>query len=149
MSDVNNSEKPAREIPDLATALNLLEQAEQERDRLKNVVEYTGEHLKRWADDWEKVRSFIQVSINREDWSASELEEPFWEELAEMLNLDLNLTEEVEVTFTATWSGTVTVKKGADLDGLRAVRALEWDFNVGLDGDTVGNLTLDGTDFDY
>ena len=64
------------------------------------------------------VRSYIQSSINNEEWTKEELSEIFWEELAEKLGLDLVQTEEVEVTFTITYSGTVTIPKGADVEEL-------------------------------
>jgi hypothetical protein len=64
-----------------------------------------------WFDRYLEAKRFIQASIDREDWTTDELSEPFWEELAGLLNLDLKL--EREITVTVTWN--LTVKGKADL----------------------------------
>lgn len=64
------------------------------------------------------VRDYIQSSIDRDEWTSTELEEIFWEELADRLDLDLKQTEEKELKFTVTYSATITVPKNADLDDL-------------------------------
>jgi hypothetical protein len=65
----------------------------------------------RWFDKYIEVKNFIQASLDREEWTTEELSEPFWEELAGMLNLDLKL--EREITVTVTWN--LTVKGKTDL----------------------------------
>lgn len=62
---------------------------------------------------YSKVNTFIQNSIDNGDWTDEELEEIFWEELAEMLDLEIMKT--VEVRITAQWTGTLKMKRGQDL----------------------------------
>jgi hypothetical protein len=90
------------------------------------------------------VRDYIQSSIDREDWTSAELEEIFWEELADRLNLDLKQTEEVEINVTLTYSGTVTVPKGTDVAYLEIGNT--WSLEVELDGVSVGEVTQDDTE---
>jgi hypothetical protein len=61
----------------------------------------------------DEVREFIQASIDNDDWTDSELDEPFWEELAELLDLEISKT--IEVIITAEWSATLKMKRGQDL----------------------------------
>jgi hypothetical protein len=61
------------------------------------------------------IREFIQGSIDRDEWTESELEEPFWTELADMVGVDLKQVEDIDITVTLTYSGTVTIPKGIDL----------------------------------
>lgn len=69
-----------------------------------------------YVDMYNKVRNYIQGSIDREEWEASELEEIFWEELAELL--DLTITETHEVTITTYWRATVRLPKGESIGEL-------------------------------
>ena len=62
------------------------------------------------------VREYIQASIDNDNWTDSELEEIFWEELAELLDLEISKT--VEILISATWSATVKMKRSEDLDDL-------------------------------
>lgn len=123
----------------LKDSADLLEASKSSEQMLRASVEPRFEKLA-------KVRSHIQNSINNEDWSASELEEPFWEELAEMLDLDLKLTEEVFITATLTYSGTLTLPKGYDLFDLDL--DADYSFDVVLNGVEVGGITYDSTEFD-
>ena len=63
-----------------------------------------------------KVNTFIQASIDNGDWTDEELEEIFWEELSEILDLEIMKT--VEVVITAEWTATVKIKRNQDLDDL-------------------------------
>lgn len=76
----------------------------------------------------DKVQRFIQESIDREDWTAEELSEIFWEELAEILDLNLNLFEEKEITLTIEQAVTVRVKRGHEISGY------DFDVNSQVDG---------------
>jgi hypothetical protein len=76
----------------------------------------------------DEVREFIQASIDREDWTADELSEIFWEELAEILDLSLNLFEEKNITLTIEQAVTVKVKRGYDISGY------DFDVVVQVDG---------------
>lgn len=64
-----------------------------------------------WFARYIAVKRFIQASIDREDWTTEELAEPYWEELSELMGLDLKL--EREITVTVTWN--LTVKGKIDL----------------------------------
>lgn len=76
-----------------------------------------GTELSNETSKLDAVRLYIQASINRGEWE-DELDEIYWHELAEMLGLDLKLTEEKEVKFTVTYTATITVPKNADIDDL-------------------------------
>jgi hypothetical protein len=65
---------------------------------------------------YDKVQTFIQASIDNGDWTDEELDEIFWEELSDILDLEIMKT--VEVIITAEWSATVKMKRGQDLDDL-------------------------------
>lgn len=78
---------------------------------LSESLESTRKNRDHWFDKYYEARKFVQASIDREEWTTDELSEPFWEELAGMLNLDLKL--EREITVTVTWN--LTVKGKADL----------------------------------
>lgn len=96
----------------------MLATKEKELIELTRKLDVVRENRDYHMDKFAKVTSFIQSSIDRDEWTSAELEELFWEELAEMLGLDLKQTEEKEVTFTVTYTATVTVPKNADLDDL-------------------------------
>ena len=65
---------------------------------------------------YNEAREYIQTSIDSDDWSDSELDEPFWEKLADLL--DLTIKQQVEVTITTYWRGTVTMPKGMSVSDL-------------------------------
>ena len=139
-----NSENPAREIPDLATALNLLEQAEKERDRLANVVEYTGEHLKSWAEKWARAKTLFEASLEEDGVDTDNL----GHSTSALVDLfEIEFTEEVFITATVTYSGTLTLPKGYDLYDL-SLEDLGYALDVTLNGDVIGDITYDSTDFD-
>lgn len=100
-----------------------------------------------WAERFNKARTLFEASLTEDGvdtdnlgYSTGRLVELF----------EIEFTEEVEVTFTVTYSGTVTVPKGADLGDLVAEDGnFEYAVNVELNGDTVGSLTHDNEEFDY
>jgi hypothetical protein len=63
-----------------------------------------------------KVQKFIQASIDNGDWTDDELEEIFWEELAEILNLEISKT--VEIIIKAEWSATVKIKRDKSIEDI-------------------------------
>jgi hypothetical protein len=117
-------------VPDLASALNLLEQQRLTINQLNGViedlqatikqginqVEFIGAHVETWAKRWNKAKDYLQASIDREEWDNDELAEPFWEELAEMFDLDLKRTKEVEFKVTLTYFGSATVPFDCDIE---------------------------------
>ena len=86
-----------------------VKQLEQQLEWAKDARDYNGKKL-------DEIRSYIQNSIDNGDWTDEELEEIFWEELAD--KLDLEIMKTVEVVITAEWTATVKMKRGADLDDL-------------------------------
>jgi hypothetical protein len=60
------------------------------------------------------VKEHIQNSIDNDEWTDEELDEIFWEELAELL--DLKLTKTVEIKISASWTATVKVPRSMDID---------------------------------
>ena len=83
-----------------------------------------------WFDRYYSAKEFIQESIDNGEWSESELAEPFWEILAERLNL--NIATEREITVTATWTLTVKTAKQS---------LSNWDFDLSIDADS-GELEI-------
>lgn len=123
-----------------------LERALTENEILKAENAILKSETERLSKAFTDVRDFIQASINRDEWTETELEEIFWEELALMLGVDLKLTEEIEVTFTATYSAWVTVPKNTDITELEI--DLAWHPDVTLNGDGVGSANQDNVEVD-
>lgn len=90
-----------------------------------------------YQDLYRKASEFVQKSIDSDDWNDSELQEPFWTELADLLDLTLNL--ETEVTVTATWVLTVKAPRGYEFD--------YGDFNVGIDADS-SSIEIESGEYD-
>jgi hypothetical protein len=65
---------------------------------------------------YDKVNTFIQASIDNGDWTDEELEEIFWEELSEILDLEIMKT--IEVRITAEWTATLKMKRGQELSDI-------------------------------
>ena len=63
-----------------------------------------------------KVREFVQNSIDNEEWTDEELDEIFWTELAELL--DLEMMKEVRIDISVSWTATAKVKRGQDVEDL-------------------------------
>jgi len=89
------------------------------------------------------VREYIQASIDRGEWDG-ELDEIFWDELADTLGLDLKKTEEIEVRFLVTYEATLTVPKGTDIDDLELEASSYPD--IRLNGDLVGDARWEETE---
>jgi hypothetical protein len=70
----------------------------------------------RYIELYNKTRDYVQSSIDRGDWTDEELEEIFWDELADLL--DLKIKQEVEITITTYWRATVKLPKGVDIGEL-------------------------------
>jgi hypothetical protein len=96
---------------------------------LEREAETNRKDLVRWFDKYLAVKNFIQASLDREEWTTEELSEPYWEELANLLNLELKLERDIVVT--VTWN--LTVKGKTDLSS--------WDFNPSIESDT-GSLDI-------
>ena len=84
-----------------------------EIDRLKNVVEFTGGHLKKWSDQWEQAKALIEGMFeDRDEDSLGSYER----DLVDLF--DISFTEETEVVINVSWTVTVTHPKGYNLGDL-------------------------------
>ena len=63
-----------------------------------------------------EVKEHVQNSITNDEWTDEELDEIFWTELAELL--DIELTQEVDVKIAVSWTATVTMKRGQEVEEL-------------------------------
>lgn len=98
-----STEPSIEELKTEVSKLNaLLAQARQARDN--------------YQDMYTRVKVYIQNSIDNDNWTDDELDEIFWEELAEML--DLEITKIVDILITAEWSASVKIKRGQDVGDL-------------------------------
>lgn len=70
----------------------------------------------KYIELYNKARDYVQGSIDRGEWEDSELEEIFWEELADLL--DLEIKREIEITITTYWRATVKMPRGEDISEL-------------------------------
>jgi hypothetical protein len=98
-----------------------------ERDNRLERAQAIAESYKNKRD---QIVTFIQASIDREEWEQSELEEIFWEELAEIADLNLKRTKEVEIKVTITYSGSVTVPYDCDIDSDLDIECLSNEVSV-------------------
>jgi hypothetical protein len=62
------------------------------------------------------VRSYIQNSIDNGDWEDEDLDEIFWEELADKLDLEMKKTIEIEIT--ARWTATAKIPRSMNFDSV-------------------------------
>jgi hypothetical protein len=141
MSEINNQ-------PTLATTEELIAEVTRLTEALsasKTQIEFLGAHLEKWSKSWEAVETALEVFL--EDGLINEGEDALSDYLIE--TFDLSTTEEHEVTLTITYSGTIVTKKGAELGNLCLENEPSWSANVEIDGEIVGELSLDGTDYDY
>lgn len=93
--------------------------------------------IKSYIDLKNKAQGYIQASIDRGDWESSELEEPFWEELAEIMDLNLKRTKEVEVRITVVYTGSATVPYDCDIENDIDVEDLSNELSLTLNGETI------------
>ncbi len=117
---------------------------EGELEGARNTIRFTGEHLEKWASQWQSVKSELTEYWEQEDFSDGTA---FGQYLIETFEIETE--EEVKVTLTITYSGKVKVAKGAELGDLCLEVSPDNEVTLELDGESVGDLTLDGTDYDY
>lgn len=154
MSEINNTpannqdglggDREAKLLRVITELEGRIEEHKLAEQSFRSQIEFLGAAVMKWSNTWERVRTSLNEFFEEGDLNEGS---PLDDWLIEEFNLDV--TEEHDVTYTCTWSGTVTVKKGADLSDLLKETDIEWDFDVQLDGETVGNLSLDGGEFDY
>lgn len=129
-----------------ATTLEkVLKETEEERDRLKNVVEYTGGHLKSWAEKWARAKALFEASLEEDGVDIDNLGHSTGR-LVELFEIEF--TEEVYITATIHYSGTLTLPRGYDLFDLEVNGGEAYSLEIVLNGEHAGELTHDSTDFD-
>lgn len=142
-------------VPDLASAINLLEMQRLQLNQLNGVIEdmrlslvERDNRLERAtliAESYKAKRdaivSFIQKSIDNGDWEQSELQEIFWEELAEIADLDLKRTKEVEFKITISYYGSVTVPYDCDVESDLEVEGVPSDLEFSYKGEVIDEQT--------
>ena len=109
--------------------------------RLQNVEAFLSAHVSKWHDTWQKAQQYLQASIDREEWDNDELAEPFWEELAEMFDLDLKRTKEVEFKVHITYYGSMTVPYDCDIESDVEIEGVPNDLEFLLNGATIDDQT--------
>lgn len=112
MNETTNITAPAAPPADYASALNIIEQQQAEIARLNNATDFLGQAVTSWSKRFNRISEFVQASIDREEWSADELAEPFWEELADML--EINIYREVCVEVVVKYSAMMRLPRGMD-----------------------------------
>lgn len=84
-----------------------------EVERLKNVVEYTGEHLKSWAEKWAMAKTLLKALLEEDGVDTDDL----GENMSALVELfEIEFTEEIEVVLNVTYVGTITKPKNVSLD---------------------------------
>ena len=149
MFEGNNGDQVARDYIQ-ATALDDANKANAElREALeasKNREAFLSASVTKWATEWQRAKALLEASFEEEGVDTDNLGYSM-ERLVEMFEIEF--TEVVHVTYTVTYSGMVTVKKGTEVSDLECESEPDYDLNVEVDGDTVGNLTLDHAEFEY
>jgi hypothetical protein len=100
----------------VAVALPTVSELMTKVQQLEQKLSWAEKSRDNYLDTCNKATSFIQNSIDNGDWTDEELDEIFWEELSEILDLELMKT--VEVRITAEWSATVKMKRNQDLSDI-------------------------------
>ena len=93
----------------IATALPTLPELQAKVDELEKQLSWARDARDHNGKKLDEVRAYIQGSIDSGSWSDEELEEIFWEELADKLDLEISKTVEVEIT--ARWTATVKMPR--------------------------------------
>lgn len=134
----------------LTNLRNAYQNAKDDVDRLKNQIEFIGAHLESWKAKWDRAQQYLQASIDREEWEQSELAEPFWEEMAEMFDLNLKRTKEIEIRVTITYSGTVTVPHDCDAESDLDIEGLSNELTVNYGGQEIEDqwVTFEGQEIE-
>lgn len=97
-----------------APAEPTLEELKAKVNKLEEDLSWCRSGRQAYIDTVNKVTKHIQDSIDREEWSDEELSEVFWEELADMLDIELSKT--VEVIIKAEWSATLRLPRSMSVD---------------------------------
>lgn len=124
------NDRDMAEIADLKAKVAQLEAENGRIAELERENETNRKDMVKWFDKYISVKEFIQESIDNGEWSEDDLAEPFWERLAERLDIDIKL--ERDITVTVTWNLRVKTSKQSLSD---------WDFDISIDSDS-GELEI-------
>ena len=104
----------------------LITQLADERLKVASLEQQLAELEKRfgWAttasDEYgrkiDQVRKHIQDSIDNEEWEDYELDEPFWETLVELLDIEISKT--VEIRIKAEWTANVKMPRNMEISDI-------------------------------
>jgi hypothetical protein len=100
----------------IATALPTVSELMTKVQQLEQKLGWAEKARDNYQSMYTKVNTFIQASIDNGDWTDEELEEIFWEELSEILDLEIMKT--IEVRISAEWTATLKMKRGQDLSDI-------------------------------
>ena len=114
---------------------------DQSVEGLKNQLAWAMANIESWAKRWDEASKYLQASIDREEWDNDELAEPFWEELAEMFNLDLKRTKEVEFKVTLTYYGSARVPVDCDIESDIEIEGVPNELEFMLNGELLDDQT--------
>jgi hypothetical protein len=113
----------------------------------KNREAFLGAAVQKWADEWQKAKALLEASIEEDGVDTDNLGHSLGL-LVELFEIDFY--EEVDVKMTITYSGTISVKKGANLWDMTTPDRFPYAVSVAIDGvECEGTLSEDDIEFDY
>ena len=95
----------------------LLQNVAQELARLSHAIEIDNRLIDGQRRKIEQVTKHINDAIDNDDITSDDLEEPFWEELCEMLDIDT--TNSLDVSVTVTYYMTVSGPRGMSTSNIK------------------------------
>jgi hypothetical protein len=93
-----------------------IEELKAQVDGLTSKLNYQSNWRQELVDKIGKAKRLVQNSIDNDEWTDSELEEPFWTELCEILDIELNKVYEVIIR--AEWSATLKGPRNMSLSDM-------------------------------
>ncbi len=87
-----------------------------------------------------KIENFLQASIDNGEWEEHELEEPFWEQLADLANL--TILQAMDVRVIVTYTGTISVPRGTDISEIDTGENFPWSIQLRHGGHVLADQEL-------
>ena len=106
-----------------APAEPTIEELKSKVEKLEQELSWARKSRDNYLDTCNKATSYIQASIDNGDWTDEELSEIFWEELAEIL--DLEMLKTYEVIIKAEWSATLKGPRNMSVSDMADYISLE------------------------
>ena len=146
MSEINK-DLTALTIEGLTAYAVELEEKVKERERelegARNTIRFNSEQLEKALNEWQSVKKELTEYWESEDFSD---ETAFGQYLIDTFEIETE--EEVEITYRASWSRTITIPKGYDLAELELDRELPDDLKITINGES-HYLGSDSAEFEY